>query len=96
MFPGFPTRLLNYVTNIFKREILKGKEGASKIHISVLVINTYINILQDPARRKYNVFIGASFLADVMKDRDSYWISKQEWEEHGERCLSRISNTLKN
>ena len=45
MFPGFPTRLLNDVTNIFKREILKGKEGASKIHISVLVINTYINIL---------------------------------------------------
>jgi hypothetical protein len=37
MFPGFPTRLLNDINKIFKRDILKGKEGGSKIKINVLV-----------------------------------------------------------
>jgi len=57
MFPGFPTRLLNEVTSLYKSEILKGKHS-TKINIDVL----------DPARRKYNVFIGASFLSNIMKD----------------------------
>ena len=48
----------------------------------------------DPARRKYNVFIGASFLANIMKDKAEYWISKKDWEEVGERCLNRVSEHL--
>jgi len=66
MFPGFPTRLYNDINKFYKERILKGKEGSGKIHINVL----------DPARRKYNVFIGASFLANIMKDKSSWWISK--------------------
>jgi len=66
MFPGFPTRLLNDVNRDYKTKILKGKEGSGKVKINVL----------DPARRKYNVFIGASFLANIMKDKDNFWISK--------------------
>jgi len=66
MFPGFPTRLLNDVNRDYKNKILKGKEGSGKVRINVL----------DPARRKYNVFIGASFLANIMKDKANFWISK--------------------
>lgn len=49
---------------------------------------------KDPARRRYNVFIGASFLADTMKDQDKYWITKAEWDEVGPRCLDRISEKI--
>lgn len=66
MFPGFPTRLLNDITKLFKTKVQKNSNISSKIKLRVL----------DPARRKYNVFIGASFLAHVMKDRPDYWISK--------------------
>lgn len=37
MFPGFPTRLYNDITTIYKRDVLKGKEGGSKVKINVLV-----------------------------------------------------------
>ena len=29
------------------------------------------------------VFIGGAVLADVMKDREDFWMSKKEYEEHG-------------
>lgn len=61
MFPGFPTRLFNELNSIFLNKVLKGDTEAyrkSKIKFKII----------DPARRKYNVFIGSSFLADVMKD----------------------------
>ena len=29
------------------------------------------------------VFIGGAVLADVMKDKDNFWISKQEYKEKG-------------
>lgn len=61
MFPGFPNRLQNEVQSIFNEKILKdNKDNMAKSKIKIKVI--------DPARRKYNVFIGASFLAHVMKD----------------------------
>jgi actin-related protein 2 len=35
------------------------------------------------------VFLGGSVLADIMKDRAEFWISKQEWEEHGEHIIGK-------
>lgn len=29
------------------------------------------------------VFIGGAVLADVMKDRDNFWISREEYQEKG-------------
>lgn len=48
----------------------------------------------DPDRRKFNVFIGASFLANVMKDQDAYWIHKKDWDEVGPRVLDKIKDKL--
>ncbi len=36
-----------------------------------------------PSRRKHMVFLGGSVLADIMKDRDEFWMSKQEYDEGG-------------
>lgn len=39
--------------------------------------------IEDPPRRKDMVFIGGAVLADVMKDRDNFWISREEYQEKG-------------
>jgi actin-related protein 2 len=36
------------------------------------------------------VYLGASLLANIMKDNDQFWISKQEYEEQGFRCLNKL------
>ena len=43
--------------------------------------------IEDPPRRKHMVFLGASVLADIMKDKDSYWLTKAEYQELGAQRL---------
>jgi actin-related protein 2 len=33
------------------------------------------------------VFVGGAVLAQIMKDKESFWISKKEWQENGENAL---------
>jgi actin-related protein 2 len=35
------------------------------------------------------VFLGAAVLADIMKDKPEFWVTKKEWEEEGPRVLAR-------
>jgi len=45
--------------------------------------------IEDPPRRKHMVFLGGSVLADIMKDRPEFWISKAEWAEHGANIIAK-------
>jgi actin-related protein 2 len=36
------------------------------------------------------VFLGGAVLGDIMKDRENFWISKQEWDEQGVRSLDKL------
>jgi len=54
-------------------------------------VNNYIfKISEDPPRRKHMVFLGGSVLADIMKDRAEFWITKADYEEQGIRVLSKL------
>ncbi len=55
------------------------EEGMKKLKLKI----------EDPPRRKHMVFLGAAVLADIMKDKPEFWISKHEWEEEGTRVLTR-------
>lgn len=67
MFPGFPTRLSNEVTKIYKERVMKGnKKSEMKMKIKII----------DPPRRRYNVFIGAGVIARAMADKPEYWITQ--------------------
>tara|TARA_R110002050_G_scaffold81309_2_gene173828 strand:- start:1668 stop:1793 length:126 start_codon:yes stop_codon:yes gene_type:complete len=33
------------------------------------------------------VFLGGAVLAGIMKDKDSFWMNKREWEEEGVKIL---------
>lgn len=39
--------------------------------------------IEDPPRRKHMVFLGGSVLADIMKDKDAFWMSRKEYQENG-------------
>ena len=49
--------------------------------------------IEDPPRRKHMVFLGGSVLADIMKDKSDFWITKQEYDEQGLRVLAKIGKS---
>lgn len=55
---------------IYKDNVLKNK-GDIKIKIKII----------DPPRRKYNVYIGGCVYANAMKNQNTFWITKQIWDE---------------
>ena len=81
MYPGLPSRLEKEITEKYLSQVLKGdKERLKKFKLSI----------EDPPRRKHMVFLGGSVLADVMKAREEFWISKSDYEELGvERALAK-------
>ena len=83
MFPGMSKRLETEIQTRYLKDILRddGKRGIeSRIRVEA------------PSNRKYLVFLGASILGDLMKENESFWISKSDYEEHGfERVLESIS-----
>ena len=47
--------------------------------------------IEDPPRRKHMVFLGGAVLADIMKDKDAFWMNKTEYEEMGVNVLQKCS-----
>jgi actin-related protein 2 len=80
MYPGLPSRLENDLKELYCARVLKGdRSRLSKFKLRI----------EDPPRRKHMVYLGGSVLADIMKDRDEFWISKQEWQEYGASIFDR-------
>lgn len=80
MYPGLPSRLEKEMRQLYLDKVLKG----DKVKLEKFKLR-----IEDPPRRKHMVFLGGSVLADIMKDRAEFWISKAEWEEHGERIIGK-------
>jgi len=74
MYPGLPSRLEKEMKELYLQHVAKGdKAQAAKLKLRI----------EDPPRRKHMVYLGGSVLADIMKDKDSYWMSRSEYEEKG-------------
>jgi len=80
MYPGLPSRLERDIKNLYLKNVLKGDESRLK--------KFKLNI-EDPPQRKHMVYLGGSVLADIMKDKPEFWISKEEWAEQGARILDK-------
>jgi len=82
MYPGLPSRLEKELRELVLKNVLKGdKARLAKFKIRI----------EDPPRRKHMVFLGGAVLADIMKDKDSFWITKQEYDEKGIDCLKKLT-----
>eukprot|EP00128_Syssomonas_multiformis_P000979 Colp12_sorted_trinity150504_noHs@15071 len=81
MYPGMPSRLEREMKQLYLERTLKGDTSKlSKFKIRI----------EDPPRRKHMVFLGGAVLADIMKDNASFWMTRQEYQEQGLRCLEKI------
>lgn len=81
MYPGLPSRLEREIKQLYLERVLKNDTDK---------LNKFKIRIEDPPRRKDMVFIGGAVLAEVMKDRDSFWMSKQEYEEQGLNVLKKL------
>jgi len=79
MFAGLSSRLEREIKQLYLERVLKGNtDSLSKFKLRV----------EDQPYRKDIVFMGGSMLANVMKDRDDFWISKSEYQEQGSAVLN--------
>uniref|UniRef100_A0A7S0X5A7 Actin-related protein 2 n=1 Tax=Mantoniella antarctica TaxID=81844 RepID=A0A7S0X5A7_9CHLO len=81
MYPGLPSRLEKEIRQLYLDKVLDGdKSGMRKLKLKI----------EDPPRRKHMVFLGGAVLADIMRNKPEFWISKEEFEEQGiERALKK-------
>jgi len=81
MYPGLPSRLEREIKQLYLERVLKGDtERLAKFKIRI----------EDPPKRKNMVFIGGAVLAEVMKDKDEFWMTKAEYEEKGLEVLKKL------
>jgi actin-related protein 2 len=82
MYPGLPSRLEREIKQLYLERVLKGDvEKLQKFKIRI----------EDPPRRKDMVFIGGAVLADVMRDKPGFWLTKEKYHEMGiERLMAQV------
>jgi len=81
MYPGLPSRLEKEMKQLYLTRVLNGNpERLNKFKIRI----------EDPPRRKHAVFLGGAVLADIMKGREEFWITRAEWQEQGVRALDKL------
>lgn len=81
MYPGLPSRLEREIKQLYLERVLKN---------DIDKLNKFKIRIEDPPRRKDMVFIGGAVLAEVMKDKDNFWMSKQEYDDQGINVLKKL------
>lgn len=81
MYPGLPSRLEKEMKQLYLSKVLQG-DGSRLKNFKLRV--------EDPPRRKHMVFLGGAVLADIMKSRESFWVSRSEWYEQGAASLDKL------
>jgi len=81
MYPGLPSRLEKELKQLHLTRILNGDPTR---------LNKFKIRIEDPPRRKHMVFLGGAVLADIMKSREDFWVSRDEWFEQGIRSLDKL------
>jgi Actin and related proteins len=100
MYPGLPSRLEKEMKQLYLTRVLAGDPTRLNVCLFVFTLSpmlTPVQFLQkfkikieDPPRRKHMVFLGGAVLADIMKSREEFWISREEWFEQGIRSLDKL------
>jgi len=78
MYPGLPSRLEKEIRQLYGEKIAKGNQAQ---------IAKFRCRIEDPPRRKHMVFLGGAVLAEIMKDKQAFWMNKSEWSEMGTNVL---------
>lgn len=82
MYPGLPSRLEKEIRALYLEKVLKGNPAT---------LNKFKCRIEDPPRRKHMVFLGGAVLAEIMKDKDHFWMNKTEYQEMGFDVLKKCT-----
>ncbi|KYQ55463.1 Actin-related protein 2 [Trachymyrmex zeteki] len=83
MYPGLPSRLEREIKQLYLQRVLKN---------DTTKLNKFKIKIEDSPRRKDMVFMGGAVLAEITKDRDSVWITREEYEEKGLSVLKKLGS----
>ncbi|KAH9954373.1 actin-domain-containing protein [Lactifluus volemus] len=83
MYPGLPSRLENEMKQLYLARMLNRDPS----HLNKFKVR-----IADPSRRKDMVFLGCAVLSDIMKAREEFLVSREEWCEQGVRSLDKLSH----
>lgn len=81
MYPGLPSRLDREIRQLYLEHVLKGDTSR---------LANFKCRIEDPPRRKHMVFLGGAVLADIMRNSDRFWMTRQEYQESGLRVLEKL------
>jgi actin-related protein 2 len=82
MYPGLPSRLEKEIKQLYLQRTLNG--DASRM-------DKFKVRIEDPPRRKHMVFLGGAVLAEIMKDKEDFWMTKKDYDEGGlARVLAKL------
>lgn len=84
MISGLPDRISNDLKKLYLENVLHGDTSR---------LNKFKVNIEAPPNRNTLVYMGASILGDALRDQDSVWISKKEYEEQGSSIV--FSKSLK-
>ena len=73
MFPGLSSRLLNEIKYLYKMKINR-------------VIKINIDVVEN-LKNNSSAFLGATILANGFNNESKCWITKEEYEENGEKII---------
>ena len=102
MYPGLPSRLEKEMKQLYLTRVLNGDPSRLNVcssnpfsHstwqlIGLLPRQKFKIRIEDPPRRKHMVFLGGAVLADIMKGRQEFWITREEWFEQGAKSLDKL------
>ncbi|XP_034019893.1 actin-related protein 2-B [Thalassophryne amazonica] len=86
MYPGLPSRLEREIKQLYLERVLDGDtQKLSKFKIRI----------EDPPRRNYMVFLGGAVLANIMKNKDTFWLSRAEYLEKGLGVLQKLGGGVR-
>ena len=87
MYPGLPSRMERDIKNLYLKNVLQG---------DMTRMNRLKLRIEAPPRRKHMVYLGASVLGELMRNRkEEFWITKKAYEEQGVEQLIEKVATLK-
>lgn len=82
MYPGLPSRLEREIKQLYLERVLKGE---------VATLRKFKIKVEDPPRRKDTVFIGGAVLGETAKDKEDFWMMREDYLERGfavlEKCV---------
>ncbi|XP_026547319.1 actin-related protein 2-A-like [Notechis scutatus] len=86
MYPGLPSRLEREIKQLYLERVLNGDVGKlSKFKIRI----------EDPPCRKHMVFLGGAVLANIMKDKEGFWLQRSDYLEKGTRVLEALGGPVR-